>query len=277
MRAAPILVLCALLAGCTLWGGGTRVTREIPRHPELERTRALIERAEKDPASRDAFKAEVDRSRAAYSAALAIWNEERGTVDEDDDEWQEISHLNHVARQRVSIVLMKARGLAAQREMAELLRSTNSAALRPSRRPGVIAESRPVSTALPEILRSRLQAREDTRGLILTLHDAYFAPGSADLQGGDAELDALVSFLVANPSRPVTCEGHSDSHGAEAANQKLSQQRAREVQQALLERGLEFTRVTAIGYGSQADASGRSGRRVEIVVAEPVTPATPAD
>ena len=284
MRAIAVTVLCLVLGGCTLWGAGTRVKREIPPQPELERTRALIERAEKDPLSRDTrFKAELDESRVAYGAALAIWNDERGSVDEDDDEWQEIAHLNHVARQRANIVLMKLRGLAAQREIAELRRSPRTATAPrappmpvPQRPPAESAETA-VSIALPDILRSRLQPRQDARGLVLTLHEAYFAPGSAELQGGDAELDALVNFLVANPSRAVACEGHTDSVGAEAANQKLSQQRARKVQQSLLERGLEFTRVTAVGYGSQASGSSRNGRRVEIVVAEPVAPAAAAD
>jgi outer membrane protein OmpA-like peptidoglycan-associated protein len=90
---------------------------------------------------------------------------------------------------------------------------------------------------------------------------------------GEALLDALLEYLVGHPAKNVACEGHSGSEESDASGQYLSQQRARAVQQALLEGGLEFSRITAVGYGgthplvSDGVVLGRSAR-VEIVISD---------
>lgn len=286
MRAAALLIVSLLLEGCVLWGGAAReaspagpepersrsVVREVPPNPELEHSRGLISQAEKDPRAKSQFKADLDQARAALDQALAIWIEERGKLDEDDEEWQEIRHLNYVARQRTAIVVMKTRGLAAQHELAQL-QSRHPPGLESRKQARAHSPVVPPDVArdVPPSLQS-MRPRQDPRGLVLTLDSRYFGDDQR-LVNGDALIDALLAYLVANPAKIVSCEGHSDARDGAALSQRLSQQRARAVQEALLERGLELSRVTAIGYGnsrSSAETWGPAGsRRVEIVISEP--------
>lgn len=260
------LLAAAGLGGCALWGGGAR---EIAIHPELERTRDLIELAAKGPTISSQFKGELDRARTPLDHALMIWNAEQGDVDEDDDEGRDIRHLNYLARQRTAIVVMKARGLNAQRELAERQSAGGSLLARAdepqARRPVVAGEA-----ALPALLRE-LRPRQETRGLVLTLDEHRFGEGQR-LVNSDPLLDTLLQYLVANPTKVVACEGYADAAEQVAGGQKASQDRARAVQAALLERGLELSRVTAVGYGhARPDGAGAEGpRRVEIVISDTV-------
>jgi OOP family OmpA-OmpF porin len=79
--------------------------------------------------------------------------------------------------------------------------------------------------------------------------------------------------LGANPSSPVTVEGHTDSIGSNQYNQKLSERRANAVRQYLIEKGIASSRIQVIGYGEErpiADnktAEGRAkNRRAEFQV-----------
>lgn len=119
-----------------------------------------------------------------------------------------------------------------------------------------------------------LQARQTDRGLVMTLGDVLFATGKADLKAGSAErLNKLVAFLGKYPDRTVVIEGHTDSTGSEAINQRLSQQRAEAVRAYLLSQGVAANRVSAVGKGESlpvadnATAAGRQqNRRVEIII-----------
>ena len=75
------------------------------------------------------------------------------------------------------------------------------------------------------------------------------------------------------PSVTTTVEGHTDSVGNDAYNQGLSERRANSVRQALIDEGVEASRVNAAGYGESnpiadnATADGRAmNRRVEAEV-----------
>jgi outer membrane protein OmpA-like peptidoglycan-associated protein len=71
----------------------------------------------------------------------------------------------------------------------------------------------------------------------------------------------------------VTISGHTDSSGSNEYNQLLSEQRASAVANIILESGIVFERVAAVGYGEDqpsadnATANGRAeNRRVEITL-----------
>jgi outer membrane protein OmpA-like peptidoglycan-associated protein len=119
-----------------------------------------------------------------------------------------------------------------------------------------------------------LTAREDARGSVMTLGEAVFAPGRSQLQpDAIANLDTVIEFVNRDPQRKVRIEGHTDASGSNNANQVLSQQRAEAVLAALASRGVEATRMTAIGRGEDvpvapndsADGKARN-RRVEIIL-----------
>lgn len=108
-----------------------------------------------------------------------------------------------------------------------------------------------------------------------------FGNNSDKIQAGSfADIDALAEFLKTYSSTKVTIEGHSDSRGAAAYNQKLSERRAQAVADYLVNgKGIAAERVSAVGYGESqpiADnktAAGRQANRrvVAVVMAETET------
>jgi outer membrane protein OmpA-like peptidoglycan-associated protein len=89
---------------------------------------------------------------------------------------------------------------------------------------------------------------------------------------GQAKVDRVVKLMEDNPSMHVAVEGHTDSIGSDAYNQRLSEQRAAAVRDYMVSKGISGSRITSRGYGKTrpiADnktASGRAqNRRVEII------------
>ena len=79
-------------------------------------------------------------------------------------------------------------------------------------------------------------------------------------------------------------EGFTDSVGADAYNQDLSERRAEAVKAALTMRGIDPSRISTEGYGkafpvaSNSDSGGRQlNRRVEVVIGNGNTPDRPAE
>lgn len=121
---------------------------------------------------------------------------------------------------------------------------------------------------------AEMNAKQTNRGLVLTLGDVLFDTGRAELQSGaNRTLDQLVQFMGQNPERTLKIEGYTDAVGSDSSNQVLSERRAIAVKNALIDRGLDASRVAARGYGeaspvaSNDSATGRQqNRRVEIVI-----------
>lgn len=80
----------------------------------------------------------------------------------------------------------------------------------------------------------------------------------------EGEVSKLATFMNQYADTVVTVEGHTDSQGSDAYNQKLSQSRADSVKAALITKyGIGADRVKAIGYGEAkpvADNTSASGR-----------------
>ncbi|HPC44793.1 MAG TPA: OmpA family protein, partial [Candidatus Latescibacteria bacterium] len=101
-----------------------------------------------------------------------------------------------------------------------------------------------------------------------------FGPGSAALTAQAQESIAKLAAIIKKyPDTNLRVEGHTDSDGAEASNQRLSERRANAVAEALRSNGIPAARVTAIGYGetrpvgSNDTPEGKAAnRRVEITV-----------
>ncbi len=78
------------------------------------------------------------------------------------------------------------------------------------------------------------------------------------------EVAKLAAFMNQYADTVVTVEGHTDSQGSDAYNQKLSQSRADSVKAALITKhGIAADRVNAIGYGEAkpvADNMTAAGR-----------------
>lgn len=85
-------------------------------------------------------------------------------------------------------------------------------------------------------------------------------------------LDDAAGVLKAASTLSITVAGHTDNVGAPDANMKLSDERAKAVMSALVERGISAARLTAKGFGqTQPIADNRTedgrakNRRVELV------------
>lgn len=89
---------------------------------------------------------------------------------------------------------------------------------------------------------------------------------------GKQKLDQLVTDLGSSlSSSDIRVEGHTDSVGSDAHNDRLSLQRAQSVRDYLVGKGAQATRVTAVGMGERSPAasneteSGRSANRRAVV------------
>lgn len=88
------------------------------------------------------------------------------------------------------------------------------------------------------------------------LDKVYFNLGqSVILQESYEQLNSLAEYLKENPDLKIQIEGHTDNQGDPAANQKLSLDRAYNVRQYLVDKGVEGKRIRFKGYGSSQPVS----------------------
>jgi outer membrane protein OmpA-like peptidoglycan-associated protein len=85
-------------------------------------------------------------------------------------------------------------------------------------------------------------------------------------------VDQIVTMLKENESLQVSIEGHTDNVGQAVANQKLSEDRANSVMNAIVKGGIDKTRLAAKGWGqttpiadNKTEENRALNRRVEIV------------
>ena len=91
----------------------------------------------------------------------------------------------------------------------------------------------------------------------------HFGSRNARLRPDSGQLlDELADLLLARPEiKRVRIEGHTDNRGNKSANQRLSQQRAEAVRTYLVERGVAFDRLDAVGHGASRPMVPNLGAR----------------
>ncbi len=95
---------------------------------------------------------------------------------------------------------------------------------------------------------------------------------TADLR---TSLAKIAGILLVFKASNIIIEGHTDNQGSADYNQKLSEKRAENVMNFLVEQGVEQTRLSSVGYGLTkpiADNTTKEGRqknrRVDLIIQE---------
>lgn len=92
----------------------------------------------------------------------------------------------------------------------------------------------------------------------------YFAFNSIGIKQSDlSKLNGILRTLKENPKMKVTVTGWCDTKGSVTVNKRISRQRPEAVKTWLVKNGIEASRITAIGNGSDDIQDADKARRVE--------------
>jgi serine/threonine protein kinase len=119
-----------------------------------------------------------------------------------------------------------------------------------------------------------LEAHESSRGLVINTSGVIFNAGRVNL-GPDARerLAKIAGVLLECRNLKVQIEAHTDGYGDDAYNQALSEERARAVQEYLVNQGIPRKTISARGFGATrpvapntTETGRQKNRRVEMIV-----------
>lgn len=134
----------------------------------------------------------------------------------------------------------------------------------------------PAPAVIPPYSGPSLPIEQSARGVQIFLPSAaLFAVGKADLnpEQSGAYINRIAELLTNKTTKDIELEGHTDNVGAAAANQSLSEARAKSVRDALIKQGIKAERLKIVGMSfnrpiaSNATEEGRKlNRRVEVLI-----------
>ncbi len=220
-----------------------------------ERAAASKRRAEEEAAAR--AQADENRKRAEAEAAQSAAARQRAEAEQE----------------RARLQAERAKLEAAQ---AEAQRTAAAAAAEQARlaQEKAEADQRALRQRLLEQFNAVLETRDTERGLVVNMGDVLFDTGKFTLRQNAREALAKLSGIVlAYPGLRLDIEGHTDSTGSDALNQRLSEQRADSVKAYLIEQRISPDVLVSRGFGKAmpiADNDTSKGRqqnrRVELIV-----------
>ena len=115
-------------------------------------------------------------------------------------------------------------------------------------------------------------SKESEEALSMLPKFILFNTGKSTFKSGVTEkIDVIAKVMNKNPKANFLIEGHTDSTGSAAINDKLSKERAMAVKDYLVKKGIDTTRLDAQGFGpnqpiaSNKTADGRSQNRRVVV------------
>src|SRR6056297_3473763 len=205
---------------------------------------ALVEAEEELERSRSLWEAEADRTLVDHHAYLAKQKTAIARETANLNQAQVEIERAEPERQRVLIDI--------RRDQAQRAEQRAEQALEEARREREEAErARQRAEELADRV-NELEAQQTERGLVLTLGDVLFDFDKASLKpGGERAAGNLAQFLKEYPERNVMIEGFTDTVGPADYNKQLSRRRAKAVKQALLNKGIQSSRVRIRGYGEK--------------------------
>lgn len=109
------------------------------------------------------------------------------------------------------------------------------------------------------------------------LKGVNFDTGTAVLRHeSELRLDLVVDFMKRRKSASVEISGHTDDVGNAKKNKALSLKRAQACRDYLISKGIEGSRITAVGFGGErptvpndTDENRQKNRRIEVVELQP--------
>lgn len=111
---------------------------------------------------------------------------------------------------------------------------------------------------------TRVEEQEVVEQPKATFPVVYFAFNSIGIKQSElSKLNGILRTLKENPKMKVTVTGWCDTKGSVAVNKRISRQRAETVKTWLVKNGIEASRITAIGNGSDDTQDAETARRVE--------------
>jgi outer membrane protein OmpA-like peptidoglycan-associated protein len=127
---------------------------------------------------------------------------------------------------------------------------------------------------IDEDLSEDFNVYEKDEGVAINLGDILFDFNSYKLKPESiAKLDKIAKILLKYDNFSMIIEGHTDSIGTDDSNQILSENRAKSVEDYLIQKGIEPESLISMGYGesepiaSNETEEGRQlNRRVEITI-----------
>lgn len=104
--------------------------------------------------------------------------------------------------------------------------------------------------------------------------DVLFEVDSAVLDpASQRSLEQAAGVFLEYPKTAIISQGHTDSTGSEEHNLALSERRAKAVMNYLIGRGVDASRITAVGYGeghpvtdNASEAGRQQNRRVDLLL-----------
>lgn len=127
-----------------------------------------------------------------------------------------------------------------------------------------------------ELQSSLINVKNDARGTIISMSDILFKVNKADLTPDlKTSLAKIAGILLVFKTSNIIVEGHTDNQGSAEYNQGLSERRAENVMNFLIEQGVTSSRLSSVGYGLTkpvADNTTKEGRqqnrRVDLIIQE---------
>ncbi len=108
----------------------------------------------------------------------------------------------------------------------------------------------------------------------IVLNNIFFESGSYDLlEKSNFELESIANFMKENQKVNIQFVGHTDNVGQEKDNLELSEKRALAVKNAIINMGIDASRMTGIGKGesqpidsNETEEGRKNNRRTEMII-----------
>lgn len=270
------LIMLSILTGCS----------SNPAAEEVKQLQSELSQLESLQESRDLAPLAVDNAEEAIEKVRSL--------SKDGADRDVIDHHVYLAEKKIEIAKAEIKNKKAEKVVEnagerrrEILLSAREQEVQKARSKADSAEARAASLeSYAQEMKERadkladqvnnLQTQQTDRGLILTLGDVLFETDKSKVKAGSEKtLRKVADFLKQYPEREVVVEGFTDSRGPEDYNKELSKERAKSVEDILLNYGVDSQRIRIKGYGEEypvannSTASGRlQNRRVEIVLSQ---------